>query len=123
METADIYSQVCSARTVQSDKNGFFAEFIEEVKSSAGEKWLKNYFGQLKSDQARILSIFNDREICDTALAVLENVRPVFKQKDTTFSSQRRLQAEKSFLTDDYAKALLLINQSVIRAPTKGILI
>ncbi|XP_055384108.1 SET and MYND domain-containing protein 4 [Condylostylus longicornis] len=118
--SSDIYSQACSFRTIQSDKNGFFREFYEEVKESCGEKWLKNYFGQFKSDQARILSIFNDREISDIVMGILENVQSVYKKKDATFSAQRRIQAEKSFLLGDYSKALILINQAILRAPEKG---
>ncbi|XP_037818792.1 SET and MYND domain-containing protein 4 [Lucilia sericata] len=122
------YQQICSARTVQSDKKGFFNEFYLEVKESCGEKWLKNYFGKLKSNEARILSIFSDREICDPVLGVLENVQPVFKEKDAVFSSQRRLQADKYHLMwtssnkkEELQQALALANLAVMRAPAKGV--
>ncbi|KNC24394.1 hypothetical protein FF38_14177 [Lucilia cuprina] len=129
MDIADnTYQQICSARTVQSDKKGFFNEFYLEVKESCGEKWLKNYFGKLKSNEARILSIFSDREICDPVLGVLENVQPVFKEKDAVFSSQRRLQADKYHLMwtssnkkEELQQALALANLAVMRAPAKGV--
>ena len=128
MDIADnTYQQICSARTVQSDKKGFFNEFYLEVKDACGEKWLKNYFGKLKSNEARILSIFSDREICDPVLGVLENVQPVFKQKDAVFSSQRRLQADKYHLMwstsnkkEELQHALALASLAVMRAPAKG---
>lgn len=128
MDTSDsTFQQICSARTVQSDKKGFFNEFYLEVKQSCGEKWLKNYFGNLKSNEARILSVFSDREICDPVLGVLENVQPVFKQKDALFASQRRLQAEKYHLMwtssnnkDELQQALAFANLAVMRAPAKG---
>ena len=121
MKLADTtYQQICSARTVQSDKKGFFNEFYLEVKDSCGEKWLQNYFGKLKSNEARILSIFSDREICDPVLGVLENVRPVYKPKDALFSAQRRAQADKNHLTGDYKQALAFANLAVMRAPAKG---
>lgn len=128
MDNSDnMYQQICSARTVQSDKKGFFYEFYLEVKQSCGEKWLKNYFGGLKSNEARILSIFSDREICDPVLGVLENVVPVYKLKDALFSSQRRLQADKYYMLwtssknkDELQQALALSNLAVMRAPGKG---
>lgn len=128
MDIADsTYQQICSARTVQSDKKGFFNEFYLEVKEACGEKWLKNYFGKLKSNEARILSIFSDREICDHVLGVLENVQPVFKEKDAVFSSQRRLQADKYHLmwtssnkVEELQQALVFANLAVMRAPAKG---
>ncbi|XP_061391041.1 SET and MYND domain-containing protein 4 [Musca vetustissima] len=129
MDNSDnMYQQICSARTVQSDKKGFFNEFYLEVKQSCGEKWLKNCFGTLKSNEARILSIFSDREICDPVLGVLENVVPVFKMKDAVFSSQRRLQADKYHLMwtssqkkEELQHALALANLAVMRAPAKGV--
>ncbi|XP_013115847.1 SET and MYND domain-containing protein 4 [Stomoxys calcitrans] len=129
MDNSDnTYQQICSARTVQSDKKGFFNEFYLEVKQSCGEKWLKNYFGGLKSNEARILSIFSDREICDPVLGVLENVVPVYKLKDALFSSQRRLQADKYHLLwssskkkEELQQALALANLAVMRAPAKDV--
>lgn len=120
MDSDTTYQQICSARTVQSDKKGFFNEFYLEVRQSCGEKWLTNYFGKLKSDQARILSIFSDREICDPVLGVLENVRPVYKEKDALFSAQRRAQAEKFNLLGDPKQALSYANLAVVRAPARG---
>lgn len=114
------YRQICSTRTVQSDKQGFFNEFYLEVKQSCGEKWLKNYFGKLKSNEARILSIFSDREICDPVLGVLENVSPVYKTKDGVFSVQRRAHADKFQLMGELKQALGHANLAVMRAPAKG---
>lgn len=113
----DIYLKICSIRTVQSNKEGFFNEFYYEVKNSCGEKWLKNYFSKLKSNEARILSIFNDRECCDTVLAVLENVAPVFKFKDATFGHQRKLQADKACVLGKYKEGLAFANLSIMRTP------
>ncbi|KAH8397423.1 hypothetical protein KR222_003675 [Zaprionus bogoriensis] len=98
MEYETNYQQICSTRTVQSDKKGFFNEFYLDVKESCGEKWLQNYFGKLKSNAARVLSIFSDREICDPVLGVLEHVQPVYKQKEVLLSAQQRAQADKLYL-------------------------
>ncbi|XP_054735142.1 SET and MYND domain-containing protein 4 isoform X1 [Anastrepha obliqua] len=122
MDIADTsYQQLCSARTVQSDQKGFFNEFFLEVKEGCSEKWLKHYFSQLKSNEARILSIFSDREVCDTVLGVLENVAPVYKGKDGLFSVQRRAQADKFNLLGDFKQALMHSNLAVMRAPAKDV--
>lgn len=113
----DIYRDLCATRTVQSNKNGFFKEFYQEVKSSCGEKWLSNYFAKLKSNEARILSVFNDRECCDTVLGVLENVSPVFKFKDASFGQQRKNQADKAFILGKFKEGLALANLAVMRTP------
>lgn len=121
------YQKICGARTIQSDKNGFFNKFYLETKQTCGEKWLQNYFGQLKSNEARILSMFNDPEICDTVLSILENVQPVYKQKDAFFSAQNRIKAEKCYILsantnkqENLAQALAFANLAVTRAPAKG---
>ncbi|KAH8246284.1 hypothetical protein KR038_011157 [Drosophila bunnanda] len=126
----DAYHQICSTQTVQSEKKGFFNEFCVDVREACGDKWLRNYFGKLKSNAARVLSIFSDREVCDPVLGVLEHVQPVFKQKDALFSSQRRAQADKFFLmsggeAEESSKellqqALLAANLAVMRAPDRN---
>lgn len=128
MEYDTNYQQICSTRTVQSDKKGFFNEFYLDVKDACGEKWLQNYFGKLKSNAARVLSIFSDREVCDPVLGVLEHVQPVYKLKDVLLSSQQRAQADKLYLMSANAEveedrkellqqALNHANLAVMRAP------
>ncbi|XP_030372757.1 SET and MYND domain-containing protein 4 [Scaptodrosophila lebanonensis] len=132
MEYDSTYQQICSMRTVQSEKKGFFNEFYLDVKESCGDKWLKNCFGQLKSNAARVLSIFSDREVCDPVLGVLEHVQPVFKQKEALFAAQRRAQADKYHLLslsavgdlerkDLLQQALMHANLSVMRAPARDV--
>lgn len=99
------------------------------MREACGEKWLRNYFGKLKSNAARVLSIFSDREVCDPVLGVLEHVQPVFKQKDALFSAQRRAQADKFYLMSSgegeesrelLQQALLAANLAVMRAPDRN---
>ncbi|XP_017043504.1 SET and MYND domain-containing protein 4 [Drosophila ficusphila] len=130
MEFDATYHQICSAQTVQSEKRGFFNEFCVDVRDACGDKWLRNYFGKLKSNAARVLSIFSDREVCDPVLGVLEHVQPVFKQKDALFSAQRRAQADKFFLMSGNGEseeskellqqALMAANLAVMRAPDRN---
>lgn len=132
MEFDPTYYNICSTRTVQSEKRGFFNEFCVDVREACGDKWLQNYFGKLKSNAARVLSIFSDREVCDPVLGVLEHVQPVFKQKDALFSAQRRAQADKLLLMSSgegagaeegsrelLQQALLAANLAVMRAPDR----
>ncbi|XP_068149660.1 SET and MYND domain-containing protein 4 [Drosophila tropicalis] len=132
MEYDTSYQQICSTRTVQSDKKGFFNEFCADVRSACGDKWLQNYFGKLKSNAARVLSIFSDREVCDPVLGVLEHVQPVFKAKEGLFSAQRRAQADKYYLLacssseeeerkELLQQALLAAHLAVIRAPARNV--
>ncbi|KAH8251003.1 hypothetical protein KR026_004093 [Drosophila bipectinata] len=132
MEFDPTYYNICSTRTVQSEKRGFFNEFCVDVRDACGDKWLQNYFGKLKSNAARVLSIFSDREVCDPVLGVLEHVQPVFKPKDALFSAQRRAQADKLLLMSSEAtvveeairellqQALMAANLAVMRAPDKN---
>ncbi|KAH8316781.1 hypothetical protein KR074_007712 [Drosophila pseudoananassae] len=131
MEFDPTYYHICSTRTVQSEKRGFFNEFCVDVREACGDKWLQNYFGKLKSNAARVLSIFSDREVCDPVLGVLEHVQPVFKPKDALFSAQRRAQADKLLLMSSEGavveeairellqQALMAANLAVMRAPDK----
>ncbi|XP_016933469.3 SET and MYND domain-containing protein 4 [Drosophila suzukii] len=130
MEFDATYHQICSTQTVQSERRGFFNEFCLDVRDACGDKWLRNYFGKLKSNAARVLSIFSDREVCDPVLGVLEHVQPVFKQKDALFSAQRRAQADKFYLMsgngeDEESReilqqALMAANLAVMRAPDRN---
>ncbi|XP_034659633.1 SET and MYND domain-containing protein 4 [Drosophila subobscura] len=132
MEYDPTYEKICSTRTVQSEKKGFFNDFCGDVRETCGDKWLKNYFGKLKSNAARVLSIFSDREVCDPVLGVLEHVQPVYKQKDAVFSFQRRAQADKFYLLscstseagerrELLQQALLASNLAVMRAPERNV--
>ncbi|EDW40325.1 GL24960 [Drosophila persimilis] len=132
MEYDPTYQKICSTRTVQSEKKGFFNDFCGDVRETCGDKWLKNYFGKLKSNAARVLSIFSDREVCDPVLGVLEHVQPVYKLKDALFSFQRRAQADKYYLlscstneADErrelLQQALLAANLAVMRAPQRNV--
>lgn len=130
MEFDATYHEICSAQTVQSERRGFFNEFCVDVRDACGDKWLRNYFGKLKSNAARVLSIFSDREVCDPVLGVLEHVQPVFKQKDALFSAQRRAQADKLYLMSGSGdgeesrellqQALMAANLAVMRAPDRN---
>lgn len=55
--------QLCSEKTLQSDKEGFFLQFVNSVAESVGEKWIKNVFGKLKTDNERIRIIYEDKKV------------------------------------------------------------
>lgn len=52
------YISRCSEQTLQSDKNGFFLQFADQVLENAGEEWINNVFGRLKTDRERIEIVY-----------------------------------------------------------------
>lgn len=58
--------QICSEKTLQTNKEGFFLNFAEYVCEEVGENWVKNTFGKLKSDRERIRVIYQDDKVCCT---------------------------------------------------------
>ncbi|CAH1115603.1 unnamed protein product [Psylliodes chrysocephalus] len=114
------YRNRCSEKTLQTNNNGFFMDFVNLVKETAGETWIQKKFGQLKTDNERIRSIYDSEETKHIVLKLLSNVREVYRKKDGTISILRRLEAESAFESGDLNKSLLLYSQSVLRAPKTG---
>lgn len=71
----DPYTSICSERTLQSDKNGFFLRFADHVLMSAGENWLGEKFAKLKTDRERIETLFTDEQVEIT----LNNIKKISK--------------------------------------------
>lgn len=65
MEYMD-YTALCSAVTLQSDKNGFFQEIVNIVRKSVDELWL-NEFGRLKSNTERVRMCLVHKEVMQHA--------------------------------------------------------
>ena len=61
------YLQLCSEKTLQSNKDGFFLQFAEAVAENVGEQWVKK-FGKLKTDKERIRRIYEDDTVSLSAL-------------------------------------------------------
>lgn len=57
------YRNRCSEKTLQTNNNGFFMDFVNLVKETAGETWIQKKFGQLKTDNERIRSIYDSEEV------------------------------------------------------------
>ncbi|CAH1168510.1 unnamed protein product [Phyllotreta striolata] len=114
------YRSRCSEKTLQTECNGFFMDFVHLVKENAGETWIKKKFGRLKSDKDRIRSVYESEETKEIVLKLLSNVQQVYRKKDGTISILKRLEAEAAFDDGDFNKSLLLYSQSVLRAPKTG---
>lgn len=54
----ETYISRCSEQTLQSDKNGFFLQFANQVVENAGVEWINNVFGRLKTDRERIEIVY-----------------------------------------------------------------
>lgn len=57
------YMQLCSEKTLQANKEGFFLQFAECVAVNAGEKWIRHVFGKLKIDKERLKKIYEDDKV------------------------------------------------------------
>lgn len=59
-----LYTTICSEKTIQSETKGFFLDFADNVIHFAGLDWLNNTFGKLKNDRARIKALLADDQVC-----------------------------------------------------------
>lgn len=57
------YRKICSEKTLQTNSKGFFLNFVEIISENAGENWIRNIFGKLKTDKERIREIFTFEEV------------------------------------------------------------
>lgn len=62
MAVDPLYTSVCSAATLQSNKQGFFQDFADRVTEKAGNDWL-NFFEKLPNDREKILKCFTDSDV------------------------------------------------------------
>lgn len=114
------YTEMCSAQTIQSNEKGFFNELYGSVRQQCAKKWMDGVFATSTGDAAKLQCLFEPSAASDILLGMLEHVAPVYKQKNATFSSQRRLEGEKLLEQGKAAEALILLSQAVLRAPNKG---
>ncbi|EFA09316.2 SET and MYND domain-containing protein 4-like Protein [Tribolium castaneum] len=108
------YLEICSEKTLQVDKEGFFLQFAKTVAENVGEKWVKNIFGKLKTDSQRIRIIYKDDEIKDYIIGFLSNVQEIYRKKSPEIALNRFSEAEKC---GDSQKALNLYNQAILKSP------
>lgn len=116
------YTAICSAQTIFSNDKGFFGELFEGVKDACTNQWIEKTFNSSLSDIDKLKILYNEPNVCDVLLGILEHVTPVYKKKDARFSQQRRKAGEQLMMTKDFQNALILLSHAVLRAPTKGII-
>nr|XP_023024792.1 SET and MYND domain-containing protein DDB_G0273589-like isoform X1 [Leptinotarsa decemlineata] len=117
----EAYTTICSERTLQTNDNGFFMDFVKLIKKHAGDSWIDNEFGKLKSDKERIRCIYLSERTQKPIVNVLSNVQEVFRTKSAGISQGKRLEAEKAFQKGDLRSSLMLYSQSVLRSPETSI--
>lgn len=130
LESIDLQIRINSALTVQSDKNGFFRDFCEQVflTARAHNNWLERVFAECGSNQERINSLLSDSSpVSLIILSTLVHVKSVYRQKNAFVSMRRRLNAEKlqlQYFNENDPRllkgALCESNVAVIQAPAKG---
>ncbi|XP_017764467.1 PREDICTED: SET and MYND domain-containing protein 4-like [Eufriesea mexicana] len=119
-ETEGGYRNVCSLETLRSGKKGFFRDFSENVSRVAGEQWISKVFGRLTSDEERIRTIFTDGKIKDSVSETLNRTSILYREKDGNASRTKRLEGLEAAAAGERRKALLLLSQAVLRAPSPG---
>ncbi|XP_025836273.1 histone-lysine N-methyltransferase ASHR1 [Agrilus planipennis] len=114
------YLSRCSEKTLQSNENGFFLQFADKVEEVAGNNWINDVFGKLKSDKDRLRILYKFEPVREVLCETLSRVQEIYRQKDASVSRSRRVAAEKLEKDGELQKALLLYCQSVLRAPGTG---
>ncbi|XP_051161760.1 SET and MYND domain-containing protein 4-like [Leptopilina boulardi] len=121
MEHLDpFYRTLCSSETLRSSSKGFFSEFSETVMEHAGETWIQKIFGKLENDDDRISALFTDTKVKNIVHDTLKRIIQFYRDKDATISKDKRLEGLRLYALDEHEKALLLLSQAVLRAPTTG---
>lgn len=62
------YRNLCSEKTLQSNSQGFFMNFVEHFLDHVDSEWVKSVFGKLSTDQERIKFIYESNEVGKSAL-------------------------------------------------------
>ncbi|XP_012251654.2 SET and MYND domain-containing protein 4 [Athalia rosae] len=114
------YRARCSAETLQSGSKGFFRDFSESVIEVAGATWISKIFGKLETDEDRLRSVFTDQKINGTVLQTLRHVKELYRDKDAGISKAKRLEGLQNMKANRLNRALLLLSQAVLRAPSNG---
>lgn len=111
---------LCSAVTLQSNKNGFFQQIADNITASVDDHWLDG-FGTLKTNKLRVIRCLTDKKIKDQVYQMMDNVQEIFRTKSAAMSRLRRQEAEHLHKAGKIDKALLLFTQSVVRAPIANV--
>lgn len=59
----DKYRDLCSMKTIYSEKKGFFEDFIENMTDVAGDQWIEDQISMAKSDEMRLVNCFKNKEV------------------------------------------------------------
>jgi hypothetical protein len=111
------YTALCSSVTLQSNNQGFFLEFADNVTDAVGSEWIEGKFARLSSDEERLKACY---ELGDCVQGVLQNVQEMYRKKSAPLSNQKRREAERYLGAGDAPRALLLSNHAIMRAPPTG---
>lgn len=114
------YTAICSAQTIFSNDKGFFGELFESVKAKCTDQWIEKMFNSSMNDIDKLKVLYNEPNVSDVLLGMLEHVSPIYTKKDAAFSRQRCEAGKQLMATKDFEKALIILSQAVLRAPHKG---
>ncbi|KAL3272524.1 hypothetical protein HHI36_014000 [Cryptolaemus montrouzieri] len=114
------YTSRCSEKTLQTNDEGFFLSFADNLAEIAGKDWIEKKFGKLKSDRARIKILYDYEPVKKALIEVLSNVRELYRSKSSEKSFACRKEAERSLNENNPLKSLSLFSQSVLQAEKTG---
>nr|XP_053653597.1 SET and MYND domain-containing protein 4-like [Cherax quadricarinatus] len=110
-EDLELYlTKLCSDVTLYSPKEGFFNHYMEQIDAQVSQDFLDK-FGQLKSDEDRLLKTWGVKPIHTL------KVQSFYRQKSREVSECRREEGNKAFQEKKNGQALVLYSQAVVRAP------
>lgn len=114
------YTAVCSFATIYSNEKGFFGEMFESVQAECTNQWIDKMFNSSMGDIDKLKVLYNEPNVGDVLLGILEHVSPIYTAKDPVFAQQRCRAGEQSIIAKECEKAVILLSQAVLRAPHKG---
>uniref|UniRef100_A0A8D8WSG7 Protein-lysine N-methyltransferase SMYD4 n=1 Tax=Cacopsylla melanoneura TaxID=428564 RepID=A0A8D8WSG7_9HEMI len=110
------YRDLCNRKTIYSDKDGFFEEYLENMTEVVGEDWIDKEFSFLRSDQERIVNCYTNKALSEELQNICNNVQEVFREKSESIAFQRLQEAKKFEQSGNLITAMVLINQGLVRA-------
>nr|XP_018910791.1 PREDICTED: SET and MYND domain-containing protein 4 [Bemisia tabaci] len=119
MQEDTLYTAICHSATLYSTKEGFFKDFIEAVTEEAGRSWVSN-FNKINDDQQKLIECFNNKKTTEILHGTLKNIQELYRGKSSFISTQRRKEGKAFLEENEPQKALLLLTQSVMKAPQTG---
>ncbi|KAK9881282.1 hypothetical protein WA026_015405 [Henosepilachna vigintioctopunctata] len=114
------YSARCGEKTLQSESEGFFLTFADNLLEIAGKKWIEKRFGKMKEDKERLEILYEYEPVRNMISEVFSNIQELYRKKSSEVAYNCRKEAEAALREDNIMRSLALYSQSVLRSQTTG---